>query len=240
MNITELKSWVFLMPLVAVSIGWILNSLSQWFKLYRDDKKALNFILFNLIRTYSVCVKINKKNLESGLKKLYKSIPQIAEGIEEFVPFISQMLISTQIKSTFNDELNSIKDKFDEAITDLSKTHPFIAFHLSNSGVKSTLDTLENLGGEIKLEMEKIAPPGENVPDLSTFLKLPLIEHSVSDLYKDIMYISDKISFITKFKSKKLLKSFNQNWDEDALNQASLIFEKLIADLEASFVSHTA
>ncbi|MEO6852196.1 MAG: hypothetical protein ABI203_11265 [Mucilaginibacter sp.] len=230
----ELKSWGFLIPLISVGFGWLLHELTQLFRVRGNDRKTLNRILYNLILTYDLLIKLNKPNLDRGLKKLYSKIQQLNEFDinDDIVSIITRCLISVQIKSIFEKDIVTIKNNFAIAMEELAKIFPLTAYELNNSAsIKSTFENLENMILAFGKKFAIDVPKEEEFTKFLELMKPALIENSVKSIEKDILYISSKIGLITRYKTSRIIELLNKDFSEETIEKAAKALEKVLIQL---------
>ncbi|MES2109935.1 MAG: hypothetical protein V4577_14345 [Bacteroidota bacterium] len=230
--IKELQPWLFLVPVISVGCGWLLNEGSQLFRVRREDRKSLNRILYHLILTYALLVKLNQDNLDRTLKKLYAKIPQFTPEMitDEFVAMITSCLISAQMKRVLETDLATIRISFSAAIDELSRIYPLTAYELSSStNIAATFELLENIFAEMEEKLAPGLPKTTGFSELVAGLRPAIIDNSAKNLKKDILYLSLKIGFVSKYRTSRVIKHLHKDLSEEAIDEVARSLQNTLA-----------
>ena len=230
--INALRQWVFLVPVICAGFVWSLNGWSQWLRSRREDKKILNNILHNLLLARRLLRKLNHNDIQAILETLLVSIfgPQVGQIPKEDISYITSVLISSMVESTFDRDLAKVKEDFLSSIKELSKSYPLTAFDLhSNAGVhlNTAFDAIEKMMTKINVDLKENANQDESRGFIE-HLKPLFIDESVLDLDEDISRLAWKIGPLTYYRTKKILKRNFKDIDTEQLERVAIRFRQSI------------
>lgn len=121
--------------ILGIVVGWLLNQLSQWYKVEKEDNRIRKEVLFYLLEFRHLLSQLNiTEVLNAVYSKLENKIPKELQS-NEYKTLMNNTikpLMLTLIKKQINDQLSEIKSEFRKAVSKLATVDPMQAYRLSN------------------------------------------------------------------------------------------------------------
>lgn len=223
-------NWTFVITILSVSLGWVLNELSQWFRIRQSDKKIKKQILFNLLETNHIFRRLDTSEFEKiYTEKVLTRIPE-NEQTEEFKNFFQTMIsqiLNTMFHGNVAESLQEIEAKYSLAVENLASIDPITAYHLNGKTkimdsfnlIQSGLDNLKQIITENDEEIQN-----QIDTTFHSLFKPDIIKEAISDLEIEILKIGRSIDLLTWYKLKR---SFKGSYIEDR-KELELIIDGLL------------
>ncbi|MCJ8288372.1 MAG: hypothetical protein HRT58_21890 [Crocinitomicaceae bacterium] len=232
--------WGFIFSALGITLGWILNQLSQWLLSRQNDKKNLKLVLFNLLESYFALYKSDiDKYIESLVEKLALKISpkNSTEALKEELRVVCSQVLKQQLVPKLYEDLRIVQSNYQNAVEDLAPIDPITAYYLS--GRPNPLEAFEQVEKSIDV-MATESPEQESEIDktgevLINKLKPTFYDDALNSLEWDILKISWKVNPKTWFRSKKAITQVKlnakQNLDKN-LDELLDILESIIPKIE--------
>ncbi len=225
--------WTYITAIFSIAFGWFLNELGQWFRTRQDDKKIKRKILYNLLETNFIFNQLDTSNIVELLtERILLRVPK-NEQKEEVKQCLNQLyseLIDNLIQDNVADNLESIEEKYTNAVDSLATIDPVTAYRLNGkTKIIETFDLLEDYYEEIKQQFPNEFDQMQGAIDVTTnSIKPEIIKEAIEDLEKEIRDIAFSIDIRTWFKVKQTLKSSKERIRKDGVKKIDKLLDKLI------------
>ncbi len=225
--------WTYITALFSIAFGWFLNELGQWFRTRQDDKKIKRKILYNLLETNFIFNQLDTSNIvELFTERILLRIPK-DEQTEEVKQYLNQLyygIIDNLIQDNVADNLESIEEKYTNAVDNLATIDPVTAYRLNGkTKIIETFDLLEDYYEDIKQQFPNDIDQMQGAIDIATnSIKPEIIKEAIEDLEEEIRDIALSINFRTWFKAKQTLKSSKERIRKDGVKKIDELLDKLI------------
>lgn len=182
----------------------------QWYIIRLERLKTRRSVLYNLLEVYSNLLRIERiGNLDSFLNDFYLKLEIPQKEIEFATPVLKKQLVDI-IFTELISELNSLSFQYSEAVKELAKDRPILAFeisHLANS-IKISSESLENFISNLSNQFSEY--DNSKIEEIiNDILKKYLISDNVKEIKSAILKVSYSISFISYFKTFQKVKHLN-------------------------------
>jgi hypothetical protein len=224
--------WGFIFSAIGITIGWILNQLSQWFRTRQEDKKNLKIVLFNLLEIYFILTRSDlDKFVRKVTDKVVKKMPneyQTEEMKNTIHKIYSEHLIS-HFKEQLSNEINIVQEDYHKSIQTLAAIDPLTAYYLNgNNNVMEIFDTILNVLNNVKNQF----PEGHNEIELGgrkamEIIKPEFLNDSLLSVEKDIRNIAWKINLFVWFNSIKAIKRVKVNSNDRIDKEIDKLLDKM-------------
>lgn len=225
--------WTYITALFSIAFGWFLNELGQWFRTRQDDKKIKRKILYNLLETNFIFNQLDTSNIVELLtERIFLRVPK-DEQTEEVKQYLNQLyfgLIDNLIQDNVADNLESIEEKYINAVDSLATIDPVTAYKLTGkTKILETFDLLEDYYEEIKQQFPNDLDQMQLAIDIATnAIKPEIIKEAIKDLEEEIRDIAFSIDIRTWFKVSQTLKSSKERIRKDSVKKIDELLDKLI------------
>lgn len=225
--------WTYITALFSIAFGWFLNELGQWFRTRQEDKKIKKQILYNLLETNFIFNQLDTSNIVELLtERILLRVPK-HEQTEEVKQYLNQLysgLIDNLIQDNVADNLESIEEKYTNAVDSLATIDPITAYRLNGkTKIIETFDLLEDYYEEVKQQFPNDIDEMQGVIEIATnSIKPEIIKEAIEDLEDEIRDIAFSIDFRTWFKAKRTLKSSKERIRKDGVKKIDELLDKLI------------
>lgn len=230
-----MKTFLIIIPVISVGLGWFLNEISHWLNSRKGDSKIKKQVLFNLLE---LRFQLNKLKYESFIDTLtdiaIERIP-VDERPENLKDFLKEMYMASLkhiLEDNVNNSLLSIEVQYDKAVNELSSVDPIGAFRLfgknkmisqSDNGFNNYSDNLLNSiyfqGEEELIE--------DSIEEMKKSMKPEMINDLVSDIEEEILRLSKTISIRTHNETKSILKKPEQEISKEQKADIEKLLDKL-------------
>ncbi len=225
-----------ILPLIGVTLGWILSEKGKLFADKRQDKRKLKKLLFFLLelrfhfaKELSIELDIDKyinifKNKVADKMGLDKNDPEFNVGVNAWKPFIEQM-ISKQ--KTQDNKFEYLADNIDKILIELAEIYPILAYELSGQhNIKERLNKANDYFGEVQSAIEEIPF------DIKEWINPKLTKDLLKYLDESIESIACQIDKQTLKTSKEKIEKMMFEDDENELDfLIDEYLEKVIGNL---------
>ena len=118
-------------------VGWTLNELSFFFKTKKENRRALNQILFIKLEIRDVIKKTNLDAVEEQLTKLFSNKYPTSDInlLNETIGKIFYAFLQNELNNKFSNKISELTKKYDNFITTLSQIDPFTTYYISNKDI---------------------------------------------------------------------------------------------------------
>lgn len=193
-----------------ISIAFLGGSIAlflQWYIIRLERLKIRRSVLYNILEVYSNLLRIERiGNLDTLLKDVYTKMGIPENEIDSITPIFKNQLTEILFDDIVN-ELNEQSLHYKDAIKELAKDKPILAFEISHHASYLQIAT-ENLDrfisnfkteitAENQIEFEKI---------IRDILKENLISENINEIRKSILRISCSISPFYYYTTRKKIK----------------------------------
>ena len=214
--------WGFIFSAIGIALGWFLSQLSQWWRVRQEDKKTLKQVLFNLLEIHNIFSRYDvEKPTEIISEKILKEISN-EQATQESKQQIQQILLNLYkpfVNEQMYQEIQNIEEKYQSAISELSKIDPLAAYYLS--GKTSILDKLELIEDWFTEYMETFAAAEQGTDkkiNLMDLLKPNIMDEAITDTEKQIISIAWKINPVVWWNTKNVIaknkRMSNNEWEK--------------------------
>ena len=227
----------FLFSIIGIVLGWILNQLSQWFRVRKDDKRKVKLVLFNLLETYFLFSRSDTDKYFDYYKKCFLSkVPKEIRSVvkQQFESAIDLNLIPNFITPDLIEESKKVRSSYESSINSLAEIDPILAYYLN--GKTDILERFDKIEGWL----DSISPNNEieeehfntGVDKAMNIIKPDLVEETIDDLKRDVLKVAWKINPVVWFKARKALKRLERNANESIKKQINELVEKMVKEME--------
>ena len=169
----------YILPIITLLIGWLLNEIAGYFKIRRESKQAISRAIADLLDVHDE-LSIYRRTLASVQSHL--RIPTT-----ELFP-LRQALVQQFLSS-------NISSRYEEAVTIIASNDPLLGFKLrSKASVNRTLDNLGSL-----------FPPNSKVDSAFFEMEAKLVDAAIASLKESIIDLSKRYKWITWYRVRKYL-----------------------------------
>lgn len=193
-----------------ISIAFLGGSIAlflQWYIIRLERLKIRRSVLYNILEVYSNLLRIERiGNLDTLLKDVYTKMGIPASEFESITPLFKNQLTEILFDDIIT-ELNEQSLHYKDAIKELAKDKPILAFEISHHASYLQIATenldrfISNFKTEIteenQIEFEKI---------IRDILKENLISENINEIRKSILRISCSISPFYYYTTRKKIK----------------------------------
>jgi|GEM_PF-4188607 hypothetical protein len=193
-----------------ISIAFLGGSIAlflQWYIIRLERLKIRRSVLYNILEVYSNLLRIERiGNLDTLLKDVYTKMGIPENEIDSITPIFKNQLTEILFDDIVN-ELNEQSLHYKDAIKELAKDKPILAFEISHHASYLQIATenldrfISNFKTEIteenQIEFEKI---------IRDILKENLISENINEIRKSILRISCSISPFYYYTTRKKIK----------------------------------
>ena len=196
-------------------------------------KKIKKQILYNLLETNFIFNQLDTSNIVKLLtERILLRVPK-HEQTEEVKQYLNQLysgLIDNLIQDNVVDNLESIEEKYTNAVDSLATIDPITAYRLNGkTKIIETFDLLEDYSEEVKREFPNDIDEMQGAIEVATnSIKPEIIKEAIEDLEDEIRDIAFSIDIRTWFKAKRILKSSKERIREDGVKNIDELLDKLI------------
>ena len=225
--------WTYITALFSIAFGWFLNELGQWFRTRQNDKKIKRRILYNLLETNYIFNHLDTSNIVELLtERILLRVPK-DEQTEEVKQYLNQLysgLINNLIQDNVADNLESIEEKYTNAVDSLATIDPVTAYRLNGkTKIIETFNLLEDYYEEVKKQCpNNIDQMHGDIETTTNFIKPEIIKDAIEDLEEEFRDIAFSIDIRTWFKVKNTLKSSKERIRNDGVKKIDELLDKLI------------
>lgn len=223
------KTFGVISTISGLVIGWTLNELSFFFKSKKENRRALNQILFIQLEIRDVIKKTNLNAVEEQLTKFFSEKYPMTDIklLNETVGKIFYGFLQSELNDKFSDSIRELIKKYETYLTTLSQIDPFTAYYISNKG--TVLDYLGYINRylatiESYLDQPLIREGNEDRKPKGTFGETffnirnkitPFIrESALGTIESDTKLIARKLGLLKYFKTLRFLnRSKGLNFD---------------------------
>jgi hypothetical protein len=228
MNDLDKIKWGFVLSVIGIALGWVLNQAGQWFRTRQDDKKVLNQVLFNLLEAYFIFSRCDIDLITKTLtNKMLSFVPkdQMSDEVKAAIHAQCSSILGAFITPELMKELRLIQVNYQNSIRLLAAIDPIRAYHLSGkTHIMDRFDSIHNWVAKYQSENPNEVHEIEgSVSQVVGALKPTILEESLKDIEKDIRGIAWKISPLVYFKSRRAMAhlvpdlSISQSKDIDTI-----------------------
>lgn len=215
-----------LVSLGSLTLGWLLNELSSYFKTRKQEKSSLNEVLYFQLQIWNLIIKTNIEFIIKGLKQLLKE-----KGIEnhedlKMIDYIFKSFVESTLVEMFSKSIEDIHQNYNAKIENLSKHYPIIAYRISDKNIvhnylntldgyfKKVSDSLKN-DNILSEEPESKYTPSTNKEAMDLLretLKPYLHAQAKESIEEDLLLVARKLSLFDFWQIKRRVK--NRSLDE--------------------------
>ncbi|HTC00313.1 MAG TPA: hypothetical protein VK705_06490 [Ferruginibacter sp.] len=196
-------------------VGWTLNELSSSFKSKRENKKAVNQILFIQLEIRDIIKKTNLDAAEEQLTKLFlERYPTTDVNLlNETVGRVFYGFLQNELNDKFSNKIEELIKAYKTYITSLSQIDPFVTYYISNKDV--VLDYLgyidrylasiepyldQPLFSDSNPEQKPVRTFGATFTEIRNKITPFVRETAIETIEKDIKLIARRLGLLTYFK----------------------------------------
>jgi len=225
--------WTYITALISITFGWFLNELGQWFRTRQDDKKIKRRILYNLLETNFIFNQLDTSNIVELLtERILLRVPkhEQTDEVKQYLNKLYSGLIDGLIQDNVADNLESIEEKYTNAVDSLATIDPVTAYRLNGkTKIIETFDLLEDYYEEVKQQFPNDADEIQGAIELATnSIKPKIIKEAIEDLEDKIRDIAFSIDIRTWYKVKQTLRSSKDRIRKDGVKKIDELLDKLI------------
>jgi len=225
--------WTYITALISITFGWFLNELGQWFRTRQDDKKIKRRILYNLLETNFIFNQLDTSNIVELLtERILLRAPKHEQTgeVKQYLNKLYSGLIDGLIQDNVADNLESIEEKYTNAVDSLATIDPVTAYRLNGkTKIIETFDLLEDYYEEVKQQFPNDADEMQGAIEIATnSIKPEIIKEAIKDLEDEIRDIAFSIDIRTWYKVKQTLRSSKDRIRKDGVKKIDELLDKLI------------
>jgi hypothetical protein len=227
-------NWTFIITILSVSLGWILNELSQWFRIRQSDKKIKKQILFNLLETNNIFRKLDTKEFEKiYTERVLIRIPENehTEELKSVFEYIFSQLINGLFQGNVAESLKEIETKYSIAVENLASIDPITAYHLSGkTKILDSFNLIQTGLDDFKKILSEDDQEIQNQIDASfhSLVKPDIIKEAISDLELEILKIARSIDLFTWYKLKRSFKGTSERDRKEIELKIDELLDKIV------------
>ena len=225
--------WTYITALISITFGWFLNELGQWFRTRQDDKKIKRRILYNLLETNFIFNQLDTSNIVELLtERILLRAPKHEQTgeVKQYLNKLYSGLIDGLIQDNVADNLESIEEKYTNAVDSLATIDPVTAYRLNGkTKIIETFDLLEDYYEEVKQQFPNDTDEMQGAIEIATnSIKPEIIKEAIKDLEDEIRDIAFSIDIRTWYKVKQTLRSSKDRIRKDGVKKIDELLDKLI------------
>ncbi len=213
----EIKT--FIITSLSLTLGWVLNELSSFFKAKKEQKNSLREVLHVQLNIWFIIRRTNITYIRKGIKQSLISKGVSDEKSLESFDFIFKSYVESLMHEIFSNGIQEIESKYKQKIENLAVHYPFLAYKLSDKQLlHNYLNTLEKYLRKIELglgdtisfseggNLEEAATNAQALDKLRDKIKPYLYNEASMSIENDIIIVSKKLGMVNYFSAKKFLK----------------------------------
>jgi len=220
-----MQSQVYITLLTAFSgiiLGFLLTQVGNYLQSYREDKRVLKQVLFNQL---DIWVEMKKADVETLVPLLIEKFRAAllkrgaqADQVDNMMSVPLAPLI-TLIKSLKLASPENLKDRYQESVNQLAKVDPLLAYQLSGkpqTDFNEVIDTF--IGRTVEFEGKKIeeVSSDQTISFFTSFIREYSQQKILSGMEKDILAVAGRISYLTRFRTRRRLNELTLKLSEGA------------------------
>lgn len=213
--------------------GTLCVAIGYLYKAQRSKKENIKSALYLLLEIWhrmTIFAKIDfEQELESFISEICKKFPKFIMSDKEkttikkqFSPILINMLHQIAIEG-----YNSLEDAFKEAVSNISKDDPVLAYKINNSSnIKGTINHID------RYLQESIKTFGGSQGQLENLFSKKIQEMVSIDLLKnlerDVILLSRRLSLVSEFKVRRLIRKRKKKIAQTDLSEMNKWINEII------------
>lgn len=236
-----IKSQIYISLLTGfggIVLGFLLTQLGNYLQSYREDKRVLKQVLFNQL---DIWVEMKRADVETVvpllIEKFRSALLKRGAQPDQVDKMLSVPLapLITLIRSLKLAAPEKLKDRYQESVNQLAKVDPLLAYQLSGkpqTDFNEVIDTFVARAVELEGKQIEDVNADETISFYTSFLRGYGQQKILSGMEKDILAVSGKISYWTRFRTNRRLHEITLKLSEET--------EKYVDHFLDSLIQHVA
>lgn len=220
--------------LVGILTGVLATQLNALLQGYREDRKALKRVLYNLLDAWVEVRRCDPTDFLFAITKQLKNelhgrglAPDGIDGVFEGIAPQMQMFVrKMDIKLS-----QSLLERFQTSVNDLAEVSPLLAYRLSGKPDMSASEKFDKLMAEV-MEMEEMKPSDDDAAavfrSIFEITKSKAIKRLAESMERDILTVALKIGPITRLKAGRIVQNFSRDFEKRAEEGAKEYVDSII------------
>lgn len=231
MNIPMMRTVLTL--LVGILTGVLATQLNAFLQSYREDRKALKRVLYNLLDAWVEVKRCDPSDFFSAimehLKKELKRRGVAPEGIDGMFDGASPQVLTFFRKMDMKLP-QSLLERYQSSVNDLAEVSPLLAYRLSGKPDMSASEKFDKLMAEA-MDTEGLKP---NESDAEVFkhifeiTKGKALKRLAGSMENDILVVALRVGPLTRLKAGRIVKNFKQDFERKAEEGAREYVDSMI------------
>jgi hypothetical protein len=226
-----------------IVLGFLVSQLGDYLQSNRQDKRVLKQVLFNQL---DIWVEMKRADVESLAPLLIAKLQQALlnrgvprEQVNEMFS-ISLTPIIELFRSLKLSAPEKLKERYQDSVHQLAEIDPLLAYQLSGrpqTDFNEVVDTFIAKAAEIEADKTESSSSPDAAAHFSAFIKGYGQHKMLSNMEADIVDVARKISYITAFRTRRVLQRLTTNLAEEAEKYIDQFLDSLIMHVAAQGTS---
>ena len=211
--------WGFWSTILAIFFGWMLNELSQWFKVKNEEKQIVKRVIFELLEINYILQKSDIEGfMSSAVERILNKIPDdlSKESLKLSLEVGMVKVLKEYVTKEAAGQLSNLSGHYSEAITQLSSIDPISAYKLRDkTEVMEMYGQVDNYFESMSIHL----PEGQEIlrdsPKIvKSRIEPQILKDTIGVIDSEIRGLSLKVGFRTWWRVKKSLKKMEKSRNE--------------------------
>lgn len=219
--------------LIGVLTGVLVTQLNALLQGYREDRKVLKRVLYNLLDAWIEVKRCDPTDLLFAITKQLKNdlrgrglAPDGIDGVfDGIAPQMQRFVRKMDIKLS-----QSLLERYQTSVNELAEVIPLLAYRLSGKPDMSASEKFDKLMAEV-METEEMKPSDDAAAvfrGIFEITKSKAIKRLAESMERDILAVALKVGPITRLKAGRIVKNFNHDFEKRAEEGAKEYVDSII------------
>lgn len=216
--------------LFGVMLGLFWNQFFAWRKYKREQKAALNHVVFHLLELYHFVSRNDFQNfIKLYLKKMEQRFGPIPEAEKPAIEAMIMGVVEEKIDALNDeDEINELGKNYEEAVKQVAYINPFMAYSLAGQSNRlKRLGMLSEYFDALKSKFESEQEQELLKQILNNYTEERFIKEIIADVRESVLEVSKKIGYLKYMKAKKFFTKSEKALAEDIDEEITKIVDQI-------------
>lgn len=214
--------WPYISAILSIGFGWLLNEISQLFRVRKEDKKIKKKVLFYLLELNFTLKQLDTKPfIDIVSLKISERLPKEEqdENFKKSLTILYEQLIGNLREKETAERLIGLEKNYKKSVIELSSVDPITSYQLfGETEFFKIINILSNYSNSLKNEF----PNDTKNIDIQTksiieFIKPEFLSKTLEKIEDKIKQISGGIGILTRYKAVKMINRQKKPIDESQL-----------------------
>jgi hypothetical protein len=216
--------------IIGILLGLFWTQFFAWRKYKREQKAALNHVLFHLLELFHFVSRNDfQKYIEVYIKKMEERFGPIPDSDRKGVEDIIVGIIKEKISALSDeDEIKELENHYEASVKQVAYINPFMAYSLA--GQSTRLKRLGMLGDYFDSLKDKFESEEELVflkQVLSNYTEEKFLHEIIEDIKESVLEVSKKISYFKYIKARKFFVKTDKSLSDDLDEEINMIVDQI-------------